>query len=222
MDNETVEMFKNLVYSIAKKYSYNKDDLEDLYQVGVIGLSYALSNYKKECGAKFSTYAHFYIKGEILKYLRENRPIKINYEIDKLNRAIIKVKEYLTQKYSKEPTIYDIASYLDVSVNEIETALNSYMSVKSLDYNTQDSLNESNLYDYEAYIEKGYDDDLLSIKAEIEKLSDEEKRIIVSRYYEDKSQLEVSKDLGISQVQVSRKEGKILSKIRNNLVKEVA
>ncbi len=217
-----VEMFKNLVYSIAKKYSYNKDDLEDLYQVGVIGLSYALSNYKKECGAKFSTYAHFYIKGEILKYLRENRPIKINYEIDKLNRAIIKVKEYLTQKYSKEPTIYDIASYLDVSVNEIETALNSYMSVKSLDYNTQDSLNESNLYDYEAYIEKGYDDDLLSIKAEIEKLSDEEKRIIVSRYYEDKSQLEVSKDLGISQVQVSRKEGKILSKIRNNLVKEVA
>ena len=56
-----VEMFKTLVYSIARKYSHNKDDLEDLYQVGNIGLSYALANYKKDCGAKFSTYAHFYI-----------------------------------------------------------------------------------------------------------------------------------------------------------------
>ncbi len=222
MDNETVEMFKSLVYSIAKKYSYNKDDIEDLYQVGIIGLSNAFSNYKKDCGAKFSTYAHFYIKGEILKYLRENRTIKINYETDKLNRSISKVKEYLTQKYLKEPSVYDIANYLEVSVEEIESALSSSLSVKSLDYNMQDSCNESNLYDYEVYVEKGYDDDLLTIRAEIEKLPEEEKRIILSRYFEDKSQLEVSKDLGISQVQVSRKEGKILSKIRNNLAKEVA
>ncbi len=219
MDKETLDMFKSLVYSIAKKYSYNNDDLEDLYQVGIIGLTYALSNYKKGSGAKFSTYAHFYIKGEILKYLRENRPIKINYEMDKLNRSIVKVKEYLTQKYSKEPSIYDIANYLEVPVDEIEIALNSSCSVKSLDYNIDDS-SLNNLYDYEAYYEKGYDDDLLSIRAEIEKLSEEEKQIIVSRYFEDKSQQEVSKDLGISQVQVSRKEGKILSKIRNNLVKE--
>ena len=69
MDNETAELFKNLIYSIAKKYSYNDEDLEDLYQVGNIGLQHALENYKEDSLAKFSTYAHFYIKGEILKYI---------------------------------------------------------------------------------------------------------------------------------------------------------
>ena len=92
MDNDTVYLFKSLVYKIAKKYSYNEDDLEDLYQVGNIGLHHALENYKKDSNAKFSTYAHFYIKGEIIKYLRENRTIRRNYEIDKLIRSISKVK----------------------------------------------------------------------------------------------------------------------------------
>ncbi len=216
-----VEMFKTLVYSIARKYSHNKDDLEDLYQVGNIGLSYALANYKKGCGAKFSTYAHFYIKGEIIKYLRENKPIKVNYEVDKLYRSICKVKEYLTQKNLKEPSLYDIADYLEVPINDVITALNCSSSVKSMDYNLSNDENETNLYDYEAYVEKGYDDDVLSIKEEISKLPEEDRRLIISRFYEDKSQLETSRDLGISQVQVSRKEGKILAKIRNNLVKEV-
>ena len=216
MDNDTVDLFKNLVYSIAKKYSFNDDDLEDLYQVGNIGLQNALNNYKEESMAKFSTYAHFYIKGEILKYLRENRAIRRNYEIDKLIRSIGKVKEYLTQVKAKEPTLDEIADYLSVSVDDVVRAINISLSVKSMDYE-MDLESESCLYDYEAYIEKGYDEDILTLREEIAKLPEDERKIIDIRYYKDKSQMEASKELGISQVQVSRKENKILEKIRNNI-----
>ena len=216
MDKNTTELFKKLVYSIAKKYSYNDEDLEDLYQVGNIGLYHALENYKEDSLAKFSTYAHFYIKGEILKYLRENRAIKRNYESDKLIRSIAKVKEYLTQVNSKEPSVEEIASYLEVEVNDIVNAINLSMSVKSMDYEL-DSESESNLYDYEAYIEKGYDEDIIALKDELEKLPEDERKLIEIRYFKDKSQMETSRELGISQVQVSRKENKILQKIRNNI-----
>ena len=130
MDNDTVGLFKNLVYSVAKKYSFNDSDLEDLYQVGMIGLHHALENYKEDSMAKFSTYAHFYIKGEILKYLRENRTIRRNYEIDKLIRSIGKVKEYLTQSLFREPTLDEIANYLRVSIDDVARAINLSLRVK--------------------------------------------------------------------------------------------
>ena len=212
-----MELCDRLVYSIARKYCNNSNDLEDLYQVGNIGLVEALKHYKNGSKAKFSTYAHFYIKGEILKYIMENKDIKINYDTDKLIRDIAKVKEHLIQVNSREPSIDEIASFLDVSVNDIVNAINYSYNVKSLDYElTEDG--ENNLYDYEAYVEKGYDEDVIMLKDEIEKLSPFERKIIESRYFEDKSQSETSKLLGISQVQVSRKENKILSKIRNNFI----
>ena len=216
MDNETVELFKNLIYGIAKKYSYDSNDLEDLYQVGNIGLQHALENYKEESLAKFSTYAHFYIKGEILKYIRENRLIKRNYDIDKLIRSIAKVKEYLLQKNSKEPSIEEIAEYLEIPINEIVSAINISLNVKSMDYELNED-KDASLYDYESYIEKGYDEDILTLKEELNKLPIDERKLIEYRYFQDKSQMETSKELGISQVQVSRKENKILAKIRNNI-----
>ncbi len=216
MDNETVELFKNLIYGIAKKYCYNEEDLEDLYQVGNIGLQKAFENYKEDSIAKFSTYAHFYIKGEILKYIRENRTIKRNYDNDKLIRSISRVKEYLTQVNSKEPSIEELASYLEVSVSDIVNAINLSLTVKSMDCDLSDE-NDVNLYDYEAYIEKGYDEDILALKEEIEQLPDDERKLIEIRYFKDKSQIETSRELGISQVQVSRKESKILKKIKDNI-----
>lgn len=222
MNSEMVELFSKLVYSVARKYSYSNEDLEDLYQVGIIGLQNAMKNYNSDSDAKFSTYAHFYIKGEILKYIRENRAIKINYDTDKLIRSIAKVKEYLTQVNSRSPSIEEIASFLELDVSDIIDAINVTQSVKSLDYELTDEGKEVNLYDYQPYVEKGYDEDILMLRDEIDKLSPIEQKIIKSRYYEDKSQSEISKELGISQVQVSRNEGKILSKLRVNLVKENA
>ncbi len=221
MDNNTVVEYRKLIYSIAKKYSYNENDLEDLYQVGNIGLYNALKNYKKDSGTKFSTYAHFYIKGEILKYVRENKLIKVNIENTKLLRSINKVKEYLTQVKERVPSLEEIAEYLEVPIESIYSAINSSMSIKSLDYELSED-KDSNLYDYEAYIEKGYNEDILDLKEEIEKLNDEEKSLIIDRYFLDKSQKETSETMGISQVQVSRKESKILNKIRNNILTKKA
>ncbi|MBR4671637.1 MAG: sigma-70 family RNA polymerase sigma factor [Bacilli bacterium] len=219
MDDNTVLEYRKLIYSIAKKYSYNESDLEDLYQVGNIGLYNALKNYKSDCGTKFSTYAHFYIKGEILKYVRENKLIKSSSENVKLLRSINKVKEYLTQAKARSPSIEEVAEYLEVPVDSIYSAINSSQTIKSLDYELSE---DSNLYDYESYIEKGYNEDILDLKEEINKLNDEERRLIIDRYFLDKSQQETSDSLGISQVQVSRKESKILSKMRNNILTKAA
>ena len=116
----------------------------------------------------------------------------------------------------KKEDMLQIASYLEVSVRDIENAVNLSLTVKSMDYEIDDE-KESNLYDYEAYNEKGYDEDILVLKDEIESLPIDEKRLIIARYFEDKSQMETSRELGMSQVQVSRKESKILQKIRNNI-----
>lgn len=218
MDNEILELCDKYIYALARKYCSNPSDLEDLYQVGQIGLVLALKNYKKDSNAKFSTYAHFYIKGEILKYIRENKAIKINYDTDKLIRSIAKVKEHLIQVNECEPSLKEIASFLEIPLSTIIDAFNVSQSVKSLDYELNDDL-DNNLYDYESYLEKGYDLDILTLKDEIEKLSPFERRIIEARYFEDKSQVETSRDLGISQVQVSRNESKILSKIRDNIIR---
>lgn len=220
MDNETALLFKKLIYSVAKKYSYNNNDLEDLYQVGNIGLQEAFKHYKKDCNTKFTTFAHIYIKGEILKYIRENKTIRTSYDIEKLIRSISKVKDYLTQTNLKEPTIEEIAAYLEVPIDEIVFALTSNNPVKSLDYEL-DEEDKISLYDCESYIEKGYDEDILTLKEELNKLSLEERKLIELRYFNDNSQMETSEKLGISQVQVSRKENRILSKIKDNMTKSL-
>ncbi len=219
-DNELVFSCRKLVYSIARKYSYDENDLEDLYQVGNVGLSKAIRNYKDDKNAKFSSYAHFYIEGEIIKYVRANKLIKINPEISALNTEINKAREYLAQRYMRDATIEELALFLDKDCREIEDAINSSLSVKSLDYelNSDDDGKDVNLYDYEQYIEKGYDEDILTLREEVRKLEPRERKIILSRYYQDKSQSEVSKEMGISQVKVSRTESKILAKIKTNMV----
>lgn len=220
MDNNDINtLCKKLIYSIARKYSYSGNDLEDLYQVGALGLSKAIKNYKSDKSAKFTSYAHFYIEGEIIKYVRENRMIKVKQDLYNLNKEIVKAKEYLEQKYLKSPTISEIAFFLSRSEDEIMEAMESVQSVKSLDYNLNDNdFKEVNLYDYNSYHEKMYDEDILMVRDEVRNLSDYERNLIIKRYYEDKSQLETSKDLGISQVQVSRCESKILKKMKANIM----
>ena len=119
----------------------------------------------------------------------------------------------------REPSIEEIANYLEVDLKTVENAINSMLPVKSLDYelNSEDEGKDVSLYDYEAYVEKGYDEDILTLRTEVEKLTPEERKLIEFRYYQDKSQTETSKELGMSQVQVSRTESKILRKIRNNI-----
>ncbi len=210
--------YSNMIYKIAHKYSFG-NDFEDLCQVGQIGLMKALENYNKDLGSDFASYAYIYIKGEILKYIKENRVVKISNELFTLNKAINHAKEVLTQKYMKVPTNSELSLFLEIPIEKINEAVMASEYVKSLDYVlNEDDEKELTLYDSIKYEEKGYDERILDLKEEINTLDDNEKKLIYARYYEDKSQQETSELLGISQVQVSRNEAKILTKLRNKLV----
>ena len=209
--------YEKLVYSIIKKYSYNSNDLEDLYQVGMIALDKASKKYDVNSNCEFSSYAYLYIKGEVLKYIRENKIIKIGKDSIKLNSLINKTKDFLEQKYSRNVTTDEIANFLEIDVQKINETVLANEYVKSLEYTLNEEGKELNIYDIYGYNEKEYNADIIDLKNEIEKLDEFERKIINLRYYQDKTQQETSKELGMSQVQVSRKENKILIKLRDKL-----
>lgn len=208
--------YAKMIYSIARKYSFG-NDFEDLCQVGQIGLIKAYENFNQEYGSKFSSYAYTYIKGEILKYIRENKVIKISKDLITLNKSISNAREVLTQKMMRTPTDSELALFLEIPEEKITEASMATEYVKSLDYELNEDGKELTMYDSIRYEEKGYDDNILDLKEELLNLSEEERKLIIARYYEDKSQQETSEILGISQVQVSRHETKILTKLKTKL-----
>ena len=207
--------YDKLIYDVIKRYCYNKNDIEDLYHEGIIALKKAAKNYKTNSNSSFSTYAYFYIKGEILKYIRENKVIKVSKDLIKLNSLINRTRDALEQKYKRAVSIEEIAMFLELPIEKVNDTIMANEYVKSLEYELNDEGNELNLYDSIGYIEKGYNEDYIDLRTEVNKLNDFEKRLIDLRYYQDKTQQETSKELGISQVQVSRKEDKILTKLRS-------
>lgn len=208
--------YAKMIYSIARKYSFGSD-FEDLCQVGQLGLIKAYENFNEDYGSKFSSYAYTYIKGEILKYIRENKVIKISKDLLSLNKSITNAKEILAQKMMRIPTNEELALFLEIPEEKITEASLATEYVKSLDYELNDDGKELTMYDSIRYDEKGYDDSILDLREELQLLPEEERNLIIARYYEDKSQQETSKILGISQVQVSRNESKILTKLRTKL-----
>lgn len=208
--------YVKMIYSIAHKYSFGSD-FEDLCQVGQLGLLKAYENYNKDIGSNFSSYAYLYIKGEILKYIRENRVIKIGKDIISLSKSIMSAKEVLSQKMMRIPTNSELAMFLEIEEEKINEAMIANEYVKSLDYELNDDGKELTMYDSVRYDEKGYNDNVLDLKEALEELPIQDKKLIIARYYEDKNQQETGEILGMSQVQVSRNEAKILTKLRNKL-----
>lgn len=217
MTTEDIMKYEKLIYSIIKKFIYHYD-FDDLKQVGMIGLIKAYKNYDNNQETKFSTYAYTYIMGEVLKYIREDKNIKISKDIIKLNKSIEKAKEILSQKLMREPSVTELSLFLEIEEELIEEAIKSQELIRSLDYVLNDDGKELNMYDTINYEEKGYKSEILDLKEEINKLENNEKELIKYRYFEDKTQDETSKILGISQVKVSRNETKILQKLKSNLV----
>lgn len=205
---------EKLVYSIINKY-HGYYDKEDLYQVGMIGLIDASKKFDDSVGVKFSTYAYKYILGEVTKYMRENNGLKISRDILKLKQSVTKAKNLLQQKLSREPSINEISLFLEIDEKKIEEIENITQDIKSLDFCYQEE--SENLYNSVKTEEKNFQPEILDLKNELEKLDSLEKKIIYSRYYYDLTQSETSKELGMSQVQVSRKETKILQKLKTRL-----
>ena len=213
-----LQEYEGRIVAYASKFRYYYD-MDDLIQVGRIGLLNALDHYDPSQNTKFSSYAFLYIKGEILKYVRENKNIKISKELSSLVKPIEQAREILRQRLQKEPTIDEVSHFLEIDRSVIEEVMLSQEFVRSLDYalNEDDEGKEMNLYHTLAYEEVGYDADVLDLKQAVEDLDEEERKLISCRYFEDMTQSETSKVLGVNQVKVSREETKILKKLRGVL-----
>lgn len=210
--------YEKMVYKIARRFQGNFD-LEDLKQVGMIGLMNAYKNYKDTFNTKFSTYAYSYILGEILNYIRNSKIIKVNREMQSLYKKILEVKEYMSQKLMREPSTFEIACFLEIEEETVIQTIEANQFVKSLDYaiNEEDENKEVNMYDLVSYEEPSYQAEYLDLQNALANLPDEEKDLIYDRYFNDLTQIEVSKKQNTSQVQVCRHEAKILKKLREEL-----
>lgn len=211
---ELIIQNEGLIYNIINKYK-NYFELDDLYQVAVMGMLKAYKKYDKNYNAKFTTYAYPYILGEVIKYINEFRNIKLNKNTKLLYSKIIKAKEILSQKMMKEPTNYELALFLELDEALINEAITANTKVESLDRIIYEENNN-----FEMYEKIGFNDqtiDNYSLIYELEKLPNEEKQIIKARYFNDMSQKEIANILGTYQVEVSRKEQKILKKLKDNI-----
>ena len=205
--------YETFVYNIINKY--NNFDKEDLYQVGMMELVKAAKNFKKEFNIKFSTYAYYYILGGVTKYVREINTIKVSRDLIKLKKAVEKAKEVMRQKLRREPTTLELSLFLEEPEEKIVEAEIATQNIKSLDYCFEDE--NTDLYNSIKVEDKSMDERMLDLKDAIMNLSEEERNLIIARYFEDLTQTETSKQLGMSQVQVSRKETKILQKLQATL-----
>ena len=216
MPNITNIILENeaLIYKIINKY-HNYFELDDLYQVAVVGLIKAYNNYHNNYDTKFTTYAFPYVLGEVIKYINTFKSIKVSKNMRTLYLKINKAKEILTQKLMKEPSYYELSLFLEIDENLINEVMKANDIIESLDKVIMEDDKNLELYDKVGYVDENLEN--YPLKFELNKLSKEEKQIIFARYYEDKSQKEVGEALGMYQVEVSRKEKKILKKLKDNI-----
>jgi RNA polymerase sporulation-specific sigma factor len=209
-----------LVLSILKKYNNRVDNLDDLFQVGCIGLIKAINNFDLDFDVKFSTYAVPMILGEVKRHLRDYNSVRVARSIKDLAYKIAKYKEEYINEYNQEPKVYEIANYFNIDEYEIALAIDSTKDTISMfepiynDGGDQIYLCDQ-LYDKKeeySLVEK------ISVEDAIKKLKEKEKYIINARYIYGKTQMELSEELGISQAQISRLEKSGLENIKKMIL----
>lgn len=209
---------KKLICSIINKYT-RYYEFDDLYQVSVIGIIKAYNNYNKQHNTKFSTYAYKYILSEVINYVNSSKIIKTSREYNKLYKKILEAKNILTQKLMKEPSNYELSSFLELDIKTLENVLKLKENVKSLD----DAINEDGktltLLDSLSLEGSSINLDHILVDQLLETLTNEELELINLRYFQDKTQSETAKYLKTNQVQVSRNETKILKKLKKSVCK---
>ena len=224
--NEAMENIINnnqgLVWNIVARFSGRGYEKEELYQIGAIGLIKAVKRFDFSFGVKFSTYAVPYIMGEIKRFIRDDGPVKVSRSIKELAGKILEIQKQYMQKEGREIKIEEMAKILKTSKEEITLAMESYNPVESIHssaYNKDgdeicilDRLS-TNIDEETQIVNK------ISIKQLIEDLEDREKQIILLRYYKSRTQSQVAKILGITQVQVSRLEKQILETMKKKICK---
>lgn len=205
-----------LIYKMAHMYKSSGIELDDLIQVGKIGFIEAYNRFDPTYNVKFTTYAYPYINGEISKYVRENKGIKISRNITKLYYQIEKMSLLMSQELMREPTISELSKKLDIEEYIVADALLSKTPIYSLDEPILGEENEMSVYETIASPEVDLEQKFLLNEA-MQYLSDEEYQLIQDRYMKEKSQTEVASIFGTSQVQISRKEKKVLQKLKTHM-----
>ena len=205
-----------LVLSILKSFAGRCDNMDDLFQVGTIGLIKAIDNFDLSHNVKFSTYAVPMILGEVKRYLRDNNSVRISRSVKDLAYKSLKVKEEFLNLESREPTTLEIANILGVSEFDVCNALNSLKDTVSMYepiysdggdviYLADQLSNKDDLYDIETKI---------ALKKALDKIREKERYILVQRYMIGKTQMELASEIGISQAQISRLEKNGLDSIK--------
>lgn len=208
MYEEIVKENAGLIWTIAKKfYGIPKNDL---YQAGVLGVIKAYNNYKCNGDSKFSTYAYKYIYGEMYM-VASSKSIKASKDIIKLNKLIEKGRCMLSQELMRDPSIEELANFLGIDINTLNNAIEYTSALVSID---EDS-DERSLHEILYRKDDVTVDDKILLQDSMDSLDTLEKDIIRARYYEDLTQSETAKKLGITQVMVSRYESKSLKKMRD-------
>ena len=207
-----------LVLSILRKYTNRTDNLDDLFQVGVIGLIKAIDNFDLSYGLKLSTYACPMIAGEMRRYLRDNNMLRVSRSLKDLAYRAMQMKEFLTNKLGFIPTYEEIAKELGVSETDVLVAIESTYEPISL-YTPIYNDGGDTIYLYEQIEEKKNNDisSKLALQNAIKALTKRERDILNNRYIIGKTQTEISEELGISQAQVSRIESNAIKSLKKIL-----
>lgn len=210
-----------LVLSVIKRFSSSSENVDDLFQIGCIGLIKAIDNFDNTLNVKFSTYAVPMIIGEIRRYLRDNNSIRVSRSLRDIAYKAIYAKEHLMKISLKEPKIEDIAKEVGVSKEEIVHALDAIQSPVSL-YDPVYSEGGDTLYVMDQISDKKNKEENwvedISLSEAMKRLSERQNYIIQLRFFQGKTQMEVAQEIGISQAQVSRLEKNALRCMKNYLV----
>ena len=218
--NRLIEANLPLVTSISKKFINRGYDYEDIYQIGCMGLVKAINNFDDNFNVKFSTYAVPMIIGEIKRFLRDDGIIKVSRNVKSLAKKLHFDKEALTKKLNRDPSIEELAEFSGIDKEEILSALESSASMQYL-YEVIHQDDGAPVLLIDKLSENAAEDknltEKIALKEALNSLDVKSRQIIVLRYFKDKTQIQVAKMLGISQVQVSRIEKKVLSEMRKQL-----
>lgn len=214
-----VEENSPLIKSVLKRFVNKGIEYDDLYQIGCMGFLKAIKNFNGEFGVKFSTYVVPMVIGEVKRFMRDDGAIKVSRALKTLNLQINRYSKEFVSKENRQPTIEELADYFKVDCQEIVLAMDSAKMPLSLYSPVEDDADSATLVDR---LESQEDEggkiiDNIALKQLIRKLNERDRKIIVLRYFFDKTQCEIAKQLNISQVQVSRLENKILENMRTKL-----
>ncbi|MBO5361193.1 MAG: RNA polymerase sporulation sigma factor SigG [Clostridia bacterium] len=207
-----------LVLSVIQRFANRNENMDDLFQVGCIGLIKSIDNFDINQQVRFSTYAVPMIAGEIRRYLRDNNPIRVSRSMRDTAYHTIQAKEVLTSRLGREPTITEIADEMNLKKEDVVIALEAIVDPVSL-YEPVYNDGGDTIYVMDQIGDGGSDEgwiDEILMRQSIEDLSDREKRILGLRFMRGLTQIEVAEEIGISQAQVSRLEKGALLKIKNH------